>query len=415
MKNYKYYLSIIVPTRNREAYAYASAMQILLATNDDVQLVLQDNSDNDTLFGKFVDSPFLSRIKYNHSSDLLSFVDNFNESISLADGEYLCIVGDDDGVNPDIVEFIYWVKANNIVAVTPEIRLNYIWPSAGLSHFKNDDGNLVISRSGQTGEFFDTKDELLKLLKNGGQNYLQFNLVKIYHGIVKRSAMDKVKEITGNYFGGLSPDIYSSVALSLVIEKVLKVDYPLTIPGVCRMSGSGQSAIGAHIGKLEDAPHLVGHSNYQWSKIVPRFYSVETIWADSALAALHDMKREDLFYKFNVHSLTAYCYVNCKAFNLYTNTNHIDYCKQNSISNLKRKRLLLLSYIKGPIIDLILRGANKLTRKRNFVERYNGIKNISEAEYVITNHFKSRAITVQGLVENLSILKRAEFNKPENL
>ena len=39
-------------------------------------------------------------------------------------------------------------------------------------------------------------------------------------------------------------------------------------------------------GKLEDAPHFRGHESYEWDSRIPKFYSVETIWGDSALAAV---------------------------------------------------------------------------------------------------------------------------------
>lgn len=399
--NYKYILSIIIPTRNREDYAYAAAMQVLEATNDDIQLVLQDNSDSNSLLSKFKGSPFLSRIKYNHSNGVLSFVDNFSEGVALADGEYLCIIGDDDGINPEIVDFVYWAKINNIEAVVPEIKLNYIWPNTGIPYYKNDTGNLMIVNFNMKAKIFSTKDEINKLLYSGGQNYLKFHLVKIYHGIVKKIAMDKVKDITGKYFGGLSPDIYSSVALSLVVDTVLKVDYPLTIPGVCRESGSGQAANGRHLGKLEDAPHLIGHLNYQWSNLVPEFYSVETVWADSAIAAFNEMKRDDLVHNFNVHALTVYCYCNHKEFIGQTKTNYTNYCKSNNINRLQQKKYLFLAFIKGPLKGYLVRVINKLTRKRKAIEKYVGIKNISEAEHVFSNYLKHKSLSVKDMFERL--------------
>ena len=128
--NDNYILSIIIPTRNRERYAFDCVMQILESTNSDVQVVIQDNSDTDSLYNKFIDSPFLSRIKYSYSNEVLSFVVNFSNAVSQADGEYVCMIGDDDGINPEIVKFVYWAKENDIEAITPEIRLNYVWPFA---------------------------------------------------------------------------------------------------------------------------------------------------------------------------------------------------------------------------------------------------------------------------------------------
>ncbi|QYS91380.1 hypothetical protein JJC04_00520 [Flavobacterium covae] len=84
------------------------------------------------------------------------------------------------------------------------------------------------------------------------------------------------------------------------------IDYPLTIPGVCKVSGSiqeGQKKSNSK--KLKDAPHFKGKENYQWNSKVPNIYCVQTIWADSAFAALEEFNKEDVITKFNKHMLYA--------------------------------------------------------------------------------------------------------------
>ncbi|PKW20293.1 glycosyltransferase family A protein [Flavobacterium lindanitolerans] len=402
----KYILSVIIPTRNRETYAYMSVMHILQTTDDDVQVVIQDNSDTNSLINKFENNEFRNRIKYNYSEGVLSFVDNFSKGVEGADGEYICMIGDDDGINPEIVEVVRWAKENGIEAITPEIRLNYIWPNTGISYYKNDNGNLMIVNFNLEARFYDTKKELQKLLDSGGQNYLKYNLVKIYHGIVRKSAMDKVKQVTGRYFGGLSPDIYSSVALSLVIDKVLKIDYPLTIPGVCRKSGAGHSSTGRHHGKLEDAPQLVGHTNYQWSSLVPRFYSVETLWADSALAGFVEMQKDDFVKKFNVSTLSAYCFYNYKEFDEFTEINYNQYCAARKINLIGKKSKLLKGYLVGPLKDLFNRGYNKLTRKKDAVEKFEGIETIDGAEKILSQYLKRKSLSAAIMIEKLNRLNK---------
>jgi len=397
----KYILSIIIPTRNRQKYALAAAKQVLSATNNDVQLLIQDNSDTDSLKAEIEAISSLQRIKYNHSPGVFSFVGNFSKAVELADGEYLCIIGDDDGINPEIVTFVNWASANNIEAISPEIKLNYIWPNTGIGYFEKDAGNLMITNFGTGAKLFNTEKEIIKLLNSGGQNYLTYNLVKIYHGIVKKTAMDKVKAITGNYFGGLSPDIFSSIALSLVVKKVLKIDHPLTIPGVCKTSGSGQSATGGHVGRLEDAPHFVGHYEYNWSDLVPRFYCVETIWADSALNALAEMKRADLVEKFNVHSLAAYCLFYHPKFKEQTQSNYLRYCKGQEIKTIEMKKKLALAFMLGPYKGILLKAWKKLIRRKGFVEKYEEVNSIEDAEKVFYNYRTGKKLTIHNTIRVL--------------
>ena len=131
---------------------------------------------------------------------------------------------------------------------------------------------------------------------------------RLYHGIVRRSCLDVIKEKTGAYFNGLTPDIYNAVALSLVSPKTVVADFPITVSGMCPKSGSADSATGRHTGNLADAPHFRGHDSYTWDEKIPAIYSVESIWAETVVHALRDFGREDLCERFNVAGFDRLCY-----------------------------------------------------------------------------------------------------------
>lgn len=265
-------LSIIVPTRNRQAYAAFTARQILYLNSPDVQLVIQDNSDTNSLELMLKEFSGDLRLKYNYSPGTISFVKNFSIAVSLAEGEYLCIIGDDDGVNPEILKITKWAKENNIDAIKPGLNAVFFWPDTGIVGKKIDEkGQIIFNKISGKCEVFNTEKQLVNLLRNGCQKYLKSELVKIYHGIVHRKHMEKIKSITGEFFDGLSPDIFAAVSLSIIVPKIISIDYPLTISGICRNSGSADSATGKHTGQLKDAPHFKGHLNYKWSEEVPEF------------------------------------------------------------------------------------------------------------------------------------------------
>ena len=302
----EYLLSIVIPTRNREYYANAAIRQVLSVSSDDVQIVVQDNSDNDQLGKLLADIIDKDNIVYNHTRTVLSFVDNFDQALQLACGKYITIIGDDDGITKGLYEATKWADRNGYKAIKPNLNLVYFWPRSKV--FDTEDSGVLkmvssFGRVKKSSSIF----ELKKLLNNSCQDYLDMNLVKIYHGIVRRDVLDMIKEKTGRYVGGLSPDIYLSTALTaLLSDNIIVLDMPLTISGICNVSGSSASATGSHTGKIEDAPHFIGHDTYEWSKKVPKFYSVETIWADSALAAIKDICPE--FEKeFKPHRMVEIC------------------------------------------------------------------------------------------------------------
>ena len=299
-------LSILIPTRNRQEYAFLVAKHVLKIDDRRLQLIIYDNSDSNKLEALLSHCLTDPRIKYFYNGAVLSFVDNFSLGIGKCEGEYVTIIGDDDGINPLMMSIVDWASKNKIEAISPSLPLVYNWPGSG-ANLESGNGRLIISEISCEAIFCDSKREVRNFLENGCLNYLSYNLAKVYHGLIKKSVLEKIKYITGKYIGGLSPDIYLSIASSLLVEKVLIIEYPLTISGICKKSGSSDSASGKHTGELTKAPHFIGHENYLWSKNVPAFYSVETIWADSALAAIADLKGNELIRHFRIDILSAHC------------------------------------------------------------------------------------------------------------
>lgn len=301
-------LSIVIATRNRIPYAISAIRSILDIPDPLMELVLQDNSDTRELELYVQENIKDCRFHYRYTPPPFSSIDNFNAAVELATGEYLCLIGDDDGVNPEIMKAAFWAKSNNLDALRPNLIASYFWPDIQ-SHkgLKGHVGKLFIQKFTGLISFPDANNEAKKCVRNGGLNYLDVDLPKIYHGIIRKKCMDDVRALTGDYFKGLSPDIFGALAVSKFVNRMCAIDYPLTISGTCVFSTAGDSAGGKHIGRLEDAPHLKHRSGYQWDKLIPRFYSVQTIWAESSLVALKETNRQDLLDEFNLAFLYAQC------------------------------------------------------------------------------------------------------------
>jgi hypothetical protein len=62
---------------------------------------------------------------------------------------------------------------------------------------------------------------------------------------------------------------------------------------------------GAHSGRLETAPHFRDRTGYIWAAKIPRYYSVQTIWAESAIKAIHELNMEADLKHFNLPKLVA--------------------------------------------------------------------------------------------------------------
>lgn len=300
-------LSIVIPTRNRSIYCIAIVKQILSLKLESTQIVVQDNSDDNSLERELEDYIKNGEIKYHYRNGIISFVDNFSEAISLCYGEYICMIGDDDGILPNIITVVKSAKQRNIDCVIAGLNAVYIWPSEHSIVKGGENGYLCLAYIKHKESSINPQKGLRQLASHGGQDYQYLRLPRVYHGIAKRSCLEEVKKIAGNYFEGLTPDIFIAVALGSVCKKVVRIHYPITISGICPKSGSSDSATGKHTGNLEDAPHFRGHKDYHWDNKAPRIYSVESIWAETALQALHIFNHKEIYNNFNIGLLDAIC------------------------------------------------------------------------------------------------------------
>jgi len=311
-------LSIIIPTKGRNEFLCETVTSILDMKLHNTEIVIQDNNEVDSISDCYRNEIDDKKIRYNHSPSPLSFVDNFECAVDLASGEYVTVIGDDDLVNPEIIEIVEKLKHNEIDAIIPANKLHYLWSGSKINHrrvkaLNEGKGLFTISPFSGVLRKIDPVIELTKLLKNGGVDYLSTNMPRLYHGIVSNKILKEIRAKEGRLFGGLTPDIYVSCMISLHAKKVYSFDYPLTIPGSCSKSGSVASSTGDHTGNLKDAPHFNHRGSYHWNDLVPRFYSVETIWADTAFAAVKDSKSK-LYNVINPTLLYSICYFKHKKY-----------------------------------------------------------------------------------------------------
>lgn len=402
----RYLLSIVIPTRNRQKYAVQSVKQIYNVTDDRVQVIVQDNSDDNSLEALLSKESFDDRVKYTYIAKRIPGVDNYAGGIAASEGEYVCCIGDDDGVLRQIVKVTEWAKAHNVPVIKPGVQASYIWPATSKEF---PDGCLNLEYTDSSYFNVNPQEELIPFLRSGCTDLPNALLVKAYHGIVKRELFEKIKEKTGKYCGGLSPDIYLSVSLSLNCSSLLCLNMPLTIFGACRASTTGDSINRTNVSKLEDAPHFIGQP-YTWSEKVPRFYCGLNIWADSAMHALDDMGAVEQKKLYSVEKLSAECLLNYRQYkkeimeNFYRNNCDKNELKRDILgyfpSHCKAK---VKNFVKGikPVASLYRSIRDKKQEKENaevFVKQ--GVSNIIEAEDIISSTISH---TIDTFLENAKV------------
>ena len=287
-------LSIVIPSRNREYYCIEALKDILSYDRDDFEVCVCDNSDTDQL-EEYVKEKNDPRVLYQHIKGIINSVINMDKAMRMATGEYVCMIGDDDTILPTIFDAVELAKNKQYDIVSPRDVVVYFWPKA-LKETGEVSWALRITEGGES--VMDNEPQLKAFVKNGCLTYSDV-LPRIYHGIVRRVILERVLEETGHIIGGLSPDMYLSITTTCNTNNFTVINYPITIAGACPRSTTSESNTGGHRGKVENAPHLYNRGPYVWDSRIPRIYTVQTIWAETAMKAFEEMGRNDLINQVN--------------------------------------------------------------------------------------------------------------------
>lgn len=301
-------LSIVIPTRNRQKYCIAAIDNILSYDYSSFELCVQDNSDDSEIEDYINAREPDSRLIYKRIPNQIASIFNIGESLGLANGKYVILIGDDDTILPSLFTAVEYMEKNGIDSLCPVPIINYYWPGA---HPDHPEGYLIVPA--QTEEYKKMENvtqKLEHLFKHGTIRYLSYYLPKVYHGIVRKDILEQIKDKTGHYAGGLSPDIYLSVAISSIVKNHYTSNFSVSIAGACSKSSTSQSINKGHRGDLKSAPHFFLRGDYTWDSRVPDYYSVDTIWADSALKAVGEIELSNLDKCFSFNYLAAYSLLN---------------------------------------------------------------------------------------------------------
>jgi Glycosyl transferase family 2 len=278
-------LSIVVPTKNRKEYAISLLKGISAFDDANLEVIVQDNSETASL-KDFVAILGDKRIRYRYNAKPLSMHENFELGIDDARGEFVCAIGDDDGIMVRAaLASLREAKAEGADAVLTEMY-SYSWPGTRHKIWGEMGGPVFIQRvfPAEQKHVVNAKAEVEKLFKNGSIGGLGF-LPRVYQGYVSKNSLDALKQHSGTYFPGGSPDLANAVGIVPFVQKVLFDPSVTLITGHSPRSGGGQGSAGRHHAELEKTSHLPAATIRDWDPGIPRFWSGTTIYAQTAVEA----------------------------------------------------------------------------------------------------------------------------------
>ncbi len=283
-------LSVVVPTKDRYKYLKHLIKLIQSYNSDEWEIVVQDNTDDNTEILEFLKELNFPGCKYFHEIGQLPMTTNADKAILHSEGEYVCFLGDDDGVCPNAIEYCKLMKEKGYDALRSNLA-GYYWPDA-VSNYDGAHGKVIIPKVSGVHTIFKTEDVLMDVINRGFVD--RGNLPSVYHGIASRKALNIVYDKCQTFFPGQSPDISNGIAMALVLDHFLYIDDVVTISGASKFHG------GATVGNFKRYPQITDMVWFRpgaeaiWDKRLPKIAVGSIIWAESSIETLKNMGREDL-------------------------------------------------------------------------------------------------------------------------
>jgi glycosyltransferase involved in cell wall biosynthesis len=217
--------SIIIPTRNGSKYITDVINSVLLQDFDDYELLVSDNFSSDqtaSILSK-IDDPNVKTMK---PPKPLSMTAHYEWCLSKASGNWITIIGDDDGVMLDFFEEAEFLtnkyKETDVEAIYCR-RGYFFWPGCNGKYADN-----CVNVIGRRKQILYKKPK--KMLFQGLANRRGYSdFPQIYtNGIIKKELISRIiRKSKGVFFNELNPDVYSGVVVSLEAKNVVFSYHPI--------------------------------------------------------------------------------------------------------------------------------------------------------------------------------------------
>lgn len=288
-----YLVSVVVPTKNRYKYLKELIKLIDSFKLEELELVIHDNSDDNSEILSYLKDVSNENIKYYYTTEHLTMSTNADAAIRKAQGEYICYIGDDDGVCRNIIDCVKWMKMHDIDAVrTGTVTYYYNEDLETLSHLSIKKSNFKVRR-------VDPIVRVNQLIRRG-MILSDTKIPMVYQAIVKKTVLDQIYNIGGTHFPGVVPDISGGVCLCFVLNRYFEIDIPVVINGLSSNAGGGVFKINRDgVLPLEEVTFITKESRDKWNSRLPRLWYGSSVWTDAGIKALEYMNRTDLINNVN--------------------------------------------------------------------------------------------------------------------
>jgi hypothetical protein len=224
--------SLIIPTRNRQHTALAAIQSAISCDYDKLQIIVADNSDDDSLKQQIAQRGWMRHVTYRKTDRVLPMHENWGMGLDLSQGQYVSIIGDDDGIFPDALVVCNALLNLRSSKVVVNVSAEYKWPDYPYPGRRN-------SMNVPLGCQITFVSELHQLLRDAVAHKLDLGTGPgIYKGFVERNFLETLKQKRGAWFVEHQPDLDSGYCTLMYADGFLMVTRPLFMDGHCGKSNS---------------------------------------------------------------------------------------------------------------------------------------------------------------------------------
>lgn len=224
-------LSIVIPTRERADTLFYTIKTLIEQDYQSCEIIVSDNASEDNT-SEIVHSFSDPRIRYVNTEKRISMADNWEFALKHVRGEFVTYIGDDDGFLPGAITKAMRLLDETKMSALIWDKVEYCWPD----YVDENMRNWFSLRSGRSClQVVNSRKRLEKVIRFR-EGYTR--LPCLYNGIIKKSLLDRVSTLSTNglFFNAISPDVFSGLALSMVVDRYLLTDYPFSVNGASRHS-----------------------------------------------------------------------------------------------------------------------------------------------------------------------------------
>lgn len=226
--------SIVIPTRNRAKYiVHTIKTCIEQKFFDDYEIVISDNCSEENI-KEVVERFNNDKLRYVKTPEILTMEDNFEFAINNAKGDYLMILGSDDGLSNYTLYLL-----NRLIEITKEDiiswnRPSYFWPNS-----RKYSNKIFLDKSQETNRLEISRKFIPQYMKN----FTGLFTPMLYDtAVVSRKILDKVKQESGRPIHDATLcDLYSGMACAHVAKKFIRTKLYCAIYAECDISVSTAS------------------------------------------------------------------------------------------------------------------------------------------------------------------------------